>query len=88
MRADRQVVFPYGAQDMAAAPAAPLLYVLANTTAESIAVIPVDTDSLHEGKAIPVPVNSQAIAVSPDGRTLYIGTGNADGKGQGGDNRC
>jgi DNA-binding beta-propeller fold protein YncE len=43
----------------------------------------VDADSGQEGKAIPVPADSQAMTVSTDGRTLYIGTGNADGKGPG-----
>jgi DNA-binding beta-propeller fold protein YncE len=83
LRADEQIVFSHGAEDTVAAPAGSLLYVLAGTSRNSMAVIPVDADSGQERKAIPVPADSQSIAVSPDGRTLYIGTGNADGKGPG-----
>jgi DNA-binding beta-propeller fold protein YncE len=81
--ADEQIVFSYGAEDMVAAPAGSMLYVLAGTSRDSMAVIPVDADSGQERKAIPVPADSRSIAISPDGRTLYIGTGNADGKGPG-----
>ena len=83
LRVDEQIAFTYGAEDMVAAPAGSLLYVLAGTSRGSMAVIPVDADSGQERKAIPVPADSQSIAVSPDGRTLYIGTGNADGRGPG-----
>jgi DNA-binding beta-propeller fold protein YncE len=82
-QADGQATFRYGAEGMVAAPTGSLLYVLAQTSSTSIAVIPVDADSGHEGKAIPVPGDAQAMAVSPDGRMLYIGTGNTDGKGPG-----
>jgi DNA-binding beta-propeller fold protein YncE len=68
---------------MVAAPTGSLLYVLAKTSRDSMAVIPVDADSGQQSKAIPVPIDSQAVTVSPDGRTLYVGTGNADGKGPG-----
>jgi hypothetical protein len=74
LRADEQIPFRYGAEDMVAAPAGSLLYVLAETSRNSMAVIPVDADSGHEEKAIPVPADSQAMAISPDGRTLYVGT--------------
>jgi DNA-binding beta-propeller fold protein YncE len=83
LRAEEQSTFRYGAEDMVAAPTGSLLYVLAATSRDSMAVIPVDADSGQAGKAIPVPTDSQAVTVSPDGRTLYIGTGNADGKGPG-----
>jgi DNA-binding beta-propeller fold protein YncE len=83
LRAEEQGTFRYGAEDMVPAPAGSLLYVLAGTSGDSMAVIPVDADSGREGKAIPVPADSQAMTVSPDGRMLYIGAGNADGKGPG-----
>jgi len=83
LQAKGQIAFRYGAEDMVAAPAESLLYVLAETSRNSLAVIPVDADSGHEEKAIPVPADSQAMAISPDGRMLYIGTGTANGKGPG-----
>jgi DNA-binding beta-propeller fold protein YncE len=83
LRAEAQSTFRYGAQDIVPAPTGSLLYVLAATSRDSMAVVPVDADSGQEGKAIPVPADSQAMTVSTDGRTLYIGTGNADGKGPG-----
>jgi DNA-binding beta-propeller fold protein YncE len=83
LRTEGQGIFRYGAQDMVPAPTGSLLYVLAETSRDSMAVIPVNADSEREGKAIPVPADSQAMTVSPDGRMLYIGTGNADGKGPG-----
>jgi DNA-binding beta-propeller fold protein YncE len=83
LRTEGQGIFRYGAQDMVPAPTGSLLYVLAETSRNSMAVIPVDADSGREGKAIPVPADSQAMSVSPDGRVLFIGTGNADGKGPG-----
>lgn len=82
LRAEGQATFRY-VEDMVPAPAGSLLYVLAETSKDSMAVIPVDADSGREGAAIPVPADSQAMAVSPDGRMLYIGTGSADGKGPG-----
>ena len=83
LRAEAQSTFRYGAEDIVPAPTGSLLYVLAATSRDSMAVVPVDADSGQEGKAIPVPADSQAMTVSTDGRTLYIGTGNADGKGPG-----
>jgi DNA-binding beta-propeller fold protein YncE len=83
LQAKGQIAFRYGAEGMVAAPTGALLYVLAETSGDSMAVIPVDADSGHEGKGIPVPADAQALAISPDGRTLYIGTGNADGRGPG-----
>lgn len=81
--AHAQGVFRHGAGGMVAAPAGSLLYVLAGTSRDSMAVVPVDADSGRERKAIPVPADSQSMAVSPDGRTLYIGTGSTDGRGPG-----
>lgn len=77
-----RIAFRYGATDMVAAPTGSLLYVLAQTSRNSMAVIPV-TDSGQEGKAIPVPADALAMAISPDGRMLYIGTGNVYGSGSG-----
>jgi DNA-binding beta-propeller fold protein YncE len=82
LRAEGQATFRY-VEDMAPAPAGSLLYVLAETSEGSMAVIPVDADSGREGTAIRVPADSLAVTVSPDGRMLYIGTGSADGKGPG-----
>jgi DNA-binding beta-propeller fold protein YncE len=82
LRAEGEATFRY-VEDMVPAPAGSLLYVLAETSKGSMAVIPVDADSGREGTAIPVPADSQAMAVSPDGRMLYIGTGSANGKGPG-----
>jgi DNA-binding beta-propeller fold protein YncE len=83
LRAEEQSTFRYGAKDMVPAPTGSLLYVLAETSRDSMAVIPVAADSGREGKAIPVPADSRAMTVSADGRMLYIGTGDADGKGPG-----
>jgi DNA-binding beta-propeller fold protein YncE len=62
--------------DMVASPDSTLLYVLDGTGGKSLAVVPVSVASRHAGRAIPVPAGSQALAVSPDGGTLYVGAGN------------
>lgn len=80
---EEQAAFRFGAEDLVAAPTGSTLYVLAETSRTSMAVIGVDADSGREEKAVPVPADAQAMAISPDGRMLYIGTGNADGKGSG-----
>lgn len=81
--AEEQAAFRFGAEDLVAAPTGSMLYVLAHTSTESTAVISVDAGSGREGRPVPVPADAQAMAISPDGRMLYIGTGNADGRGPG-----
>ena len=62
--------------DMVASPDSALLYVLDDTGGKSLAVVPVSLASHHAGRPIPVPAGSQALAISPDGGTLYVGAGN------------
>ena len=50
LRAEAQSTFRYGAEDIVPAPTGSLLYVLAATSRDSMAVIPVDADSGQEGK--------------------------------------
>jgi hypothetical protein len=63
-------------QNMVASPDSALLYVLDDTGGKSLAVVPVSVASGRTGRPIPVPAGSQALAISPDGRTLYVGAGN------------
>lgn len=82
-RVQQELTFRYGAlgPTMVAASDGSRLYVLGAVSRDSWAVTPVDTASGREGQAIPVPSDSQAMAISPDGRTLYVGAGNANGTG-------
>ncbi len=50
LRAKAQSTFRYGAQDIVPAPTGSLLYVLAATSRDSMAVVPVDADSGRRGK--------------------------------------
>jgi DNA-binding beta-propeller fold protein YncE len=62
--------------DMVASPDSALLYVLDDTGGKSLAVVPVSVASGRAGRPIPVLAGSQALAISSDGETLYVGAGN------------
>jgi DNA-binding beta-propeller fold protein YncE len=72
-RAKTPVRFPFGVVEMAVSPDGKELYVLANTGQRSAAVIAVNAATRQESVIAQVPAYSQALAISPDSRMLYIG---------------